>query len=256
MDIDERMNHEPHLRAFQQAAGQQAVGRAGVLLDFDGTLSPIVARPELAKIRDGAREAIARLVGRYAVVAVVSGRTPAQLRELVGIEGVVLAGLYGLGEESGDLAMSLVIAVTDAAARVPGTRVERKGGSIAVHFRGADDPRAAEALLHGLLGPIAREAGLEVIGGKMVLELVPAGLPLKEGAVERIVDEAQLDAVLYAGDDLADVRAFAALDRLAASGAITVKVAVHGSETPSQLTDAADVVVDGPAGLVGLLRRL
>ena len=50
-------------------------GRAGVLLDFDGTLSPIVARPELARIRDGARDAIARLVGRYAVVAIVSGRT-------------------------------------------------------------------------------------------------------------------------------------------------------------------------------------
>ncbi len=256
MDVDDRMNHEPHLRAFQRAAGEPDAGRAGVLLDFDGTLSPIVARPELAMMRDGARAAIGRLVDRYAVVAIVSGRTPAQLRDLVGIDGVLLAGLYGLGDETGDLAMSLVTAVTDATARVPGTRVERKGGSIAVHFRGADDPRAAEALLHGLLGPIARDAELEIIGGKKVLELVPAGTPLKEGAVERIVEEARLDAVLYAGDDLADVRAFAALDRLAAGGAVTVKVAVHGSETPTELTDAADVIVDGPAGLVGLLRRL
>ncbi len=62
--------------------------------------------------------------------------------------------------------------------------------------------------------------------------------------------------MLYAGDDLADVRAFEALDRLAAGGDVTVKVAVHGSETPTELTDAADIVVDGPAGLVGLLRRL
>jgi trehalose 6-phosphate phosphatase len=251
MDIDDRMNREPHLLAFQRAEG-----RVGVVLDFDGTLSPIVARPELAKIRDGAREAIARLVGRYAVVAVVSGRTPAQLRELIGIEGVLLAGLYGMGDDMGDLAPSVVTEVIDAAARVPGSRVERKGGSIAVHFRAADDPRAAEALLHGLLGPIARDAGLEVIGGKKVLELLPAGRPLKGGAVERIAKDADLDAVLYAGDDLADVRAFAALDRLAADGALTVKVAVHGSETPVELTDAADVVVDGPAGLVGLLRRL
>ena len=251
MDIDDRMNREPHLRAFQKAEG-----RAGVLLDFDGTLSPIVARPELAKIRDGAREAIARLVGRYAVVAVVSGRTPAQLRELVGIEGVRLTGLYGLDDETGELDPSVVTAMIDAAARVPGTRVERKGGSIAVHFRGADDPRAAEALLHGLLGPIAREADLQVIGGKKVLELVPAGRPLKGGAVDRIVKDGDLDAVLFAGDDLADVQAFEALDRLAAEGMLTVKVAVHGSETPAELTDAADVVVDGPAGLVGLLRRL
>jgi trehalose 6-phosphate phosphatase len=251
MSMDERLNHEPHLRAFQQAAG-----RAGVLLDFDGTLSPIVARPELAMIREGARQAIDRLVERYAVVAIVSGRTPSELRDLVGIDGVQLAGLYGLGEDTGELSLSLVTAVTNAAARVPGTRVERKGGSIAVHFRGADDSRAAEALLHPLLGPIAREARLEMIGGKKVLELVPEGLPLKEGAVERIVQESELDAVLYAGDDLADVRAFAALDRLAARGATTVKIAVLGSETPTELTDAADLVVDGPAGLVGLLRRL
>jgi trehalose 6-phosphate phosphatase len=251
MGMDERLNHEPHLRAFQQAPG-----RAGVLLDFDGTLSPIVARPELAMIREGARQAIDRLVARYAVVAIVSGRTPSELRDLVGIDGVQLAGLYGLGEDTGELSPSVVTAVTSAAARVPGTRVERKGGSIAVHFRGADDSRAAEALLHPLLGPIAREASLEMIGGKKVLELVPEGRPLKEGAVERIVHDSDLDAVLYAGDDLADVRAFAALDRLAARGATTVKVAVLGSETPTELTDAADLVVDGPAGLVGLLRRL
>src|SRR5215207_2532150 len=98
-------------------------GRAGVLLDFDGTLSPIVARPELAKIRDGAREAIARLVGRYAVVAVVSGRTPAQLRELVGIDGVMLSGLYGMDDETGELPPGVVTSMIDAASRVPGTRV-------------------------------------------------------------------------------------------------------------------------------------
>jgi trehalose 6-phosphate phosphatase len=238
------------------AAFERAEGRAGVLLDFDGTLSPIVARPELAKIRDGAADTLARLVRRYAVVAIVSGRTPAELRELVSVEGVVLAGLYGLGEDIEEVAASVAGAVADAAARVPGTRVERKGGSIAVHFRGADDPRAAEALLYGLLGPVARGANLEVIGGKKVLELVPAGRRLKDGAVERIVAERHLDAVLYAGDDLADVRAFEVLDRLAGDGIDTVKVAVHGPETPDALTDAADIVVDGPAGLLGLLRRL
>ena len=71
------------MRASEDDAALRAFadrdGRAGVLLDFDGTLSPIVARPELAKIRDGARDAIARLVERLAVVAVISGRTPAEL---------------------------------------------------------------------------------------------------------------------------------------------------------------------------------
>jgi trehalose 6-phosphate phosphatase len=245
------MSLDARLSAFEGAEG-----RAGILLDFDGTLSPIVARPELAMMRGGTREALARLVGRYAVVAIVSGRTPAQLRDLIGVEGVLLSGLYGLGEEAEPLPVSVASQVADAAAHVPGARVERKGGSIAVHFRGAEDPRAAEGLLVGLLGPVARDAGLELISGKKVLELLPAGRPLKDGAVERIVQDQALDAVLYAGDDLADIKAFEALDRYSSRGLVTVKVAVHGPETPPALTAAADVVVDGPTGLVGLLRGL
>jgi trehalose 6-phosphate phosphatase len=231
-------------------------GRAGVLLDFDGTLSPIVAKPELARIRDGARDAIARLVGRYAVVAIVSGRTGDQLRELVGVEGVRLAALYGLAEQVTQLPDEVLASVREVASSVPGARVEPKGGSVAVHYRAADDAVAAQSLLAGGLAPVALAAELDLLPGKMVIELVPAGRPLKEGAVERIVEDERLDAVLYAGDDVADIRAFEALDRLAERGLRTVKVAVHGRETPVALSDAADVVVDGPAGLVTLLRGL
>ncbi|MET0801955.1 MAG: trehalose-phosphatase [Actinomycetota bacterium] len=233
-----------------------ADGRAGVLLDFDGTLSPIVARPELARIREGARDAITRLVGRVAVVAIVSGRTGDDLRELVGVDGVRFAALYGLADEALPLDEGVIEAVTAAARDVPGSRVERKGASVAVHYRGADDPAEAAAALATALVPIASEAGLDLLAGKMVVELVPAGRPLKEGAVERIVADEHLDAVLYAGDDLADIGAFEALDRLAEKGVRTVKVAVHGRETPVALSDAADVVVDGPAGLVTLLRGI
>jgi len=231
-------------------------GRTGVLLDFDGTLSPIVARPELARIRDGARDAIERLVDRYTVVAVVSGRTNEQLRELVGVEGVRLAGLYGLADVAAPLSDHVLDAVREVAARVAGARVEAKGGSVAVHYRAADDAVEARDKLENGLAPIARRSGLTLLPGKMVVELVPADRPLKEGAVERIVSGERLDAVLYAGDDVADLRAFEALDRLAERGVRTVKVAVHGRETPDALSDAADVVVDGPAGLVTLLRGL
>ena len=238
------------------ASFRNGEGRAGVLLDFDGTLSPIVATPELARIRDGARDAIARLVGRYAVVAIVSGRTGDQLRELVGVEGVRLAALYGLADRVTPLSDGVLTSVREVAASVPGARVEPKGGSVAVHYRAADDAVAAQSVLAAGLAPVALEAGLALLSGKMVIELVPAGRPLKEGAVERIVQDERLDAVLYAGDDVADIRAFEALDRLAGRGLRTVKVAVHGLETPIALSDAADVVVDGPAGLVTLLRGL
>jgi trehalose 6-phosphate phosphatase len=79
---------------------------------------------------------------------------------------------------------------------------------------------------------------------------------MKGGVVERIAGGSELQAVLYAGDDVADLDAFDAVDRLAAKGLATVKVAVRGDETPAGLLDAADVVVEGPAGLVALLRGL
>jgi trehalose 6-phosphate phosphatase len=236
-------------------AFERAPGRRGVLLDFDGTLSPIVARPELAQIREGARDVLAYLVPRLSLVAVISGRTTAQLSRLVPVDGIRLTGMYGLGVV-GDLPPGLAEAVSEAAGDVEGTRIEPKDGSVAVHFRAADDPATARAGLHDLLGPIARRFDYEVIEGKRVLELVPAGRPLKEGAVERIVGEAKLDAVLYAGDDVADLRAFAALDRMEVDGLVTVKVAVRGPESPRDLLETADIVVDGPAGLVVLLGGL
>lgn len=243
------------MRPDRLAAFAHAEGRAGILLDFDGTLSPIVARPELAKIRDGASRSLARLVARYPLVAVISGRTDGELATLVDVPGVRLVGMYGMGDP-GALPAGMAEAVAEAAAAVPGARVEPKGSSIAVHVRGAADPDTAEAALREPLAEIGRVHGFEVIPGKRVLELVREGRPMKEGAVEGLAVEERLDAALFAGDDLADLRAFAALDRLAERGVLTVKIAVRGPETPRALTDAADVVVDGPAGLVILLDRL
>jgi trehalose 6-phosphate phosphatase len=92
--------------------------------------------------------------------------------------------------------------------------------------------------------------------GKMVLELVPADRPMKGGAVERLARERGLDAVLFAGDDVADIDAFEALDRLSDEGMLTLRVAVRGPETPEELVGRADLAVDGPGGLVELLRIL
>jgi trehalose 6-phosphate phosphatase len=89
-----------------------------------------------------------------------------------------------------------------------------------------------------------------------VLELLPVAHPLKGGAVERVVGERGLDAVLFAGDDVADVEAFEALDRLAAGGVATLKVAVVGPEAPEALAASADLTVGGPTGLLELLRLL
>jgi trehalose 6-phosphate phosphatase len=146
--------------------------------------------------------------------------------------------------------------VRAASSVVPEAWVEDKGSSVAVHYRQASDPAAAHAALLVALQPVATDGALRLIEGKMVLELVPHDRPLKGGAAERLVGEHALEAVLYAGDDHADLDAFAALDRLTRRGIDTLKVAVRGPETPAALVDAANVVVEGPPGLVAFLGQL
>jgi trehalose 6-phosphate phosphatase len=230
-----------------------------VLLDFDGSLSEIVARPELARPVEGAREALAALVGRFRLVGIVTGRRADEVAALLDVPHLRFFGLYGsedLGSPAPELHSTVVADVQTATATVPDSWVEDKGGSVAVHYRQAPDPERTRARLLVALQPVASGAGLDLIEGKMVLELIAPGRPMKGEAVERLAGEHALEAVLYAGDDYADLDAFEAVDRLGMRGAVGVKVAVRGAETPDALVRAADLSVDGPSGLVDLLRQL
>jgi trehalose 6-phosphate phosphatase len=242
------------MSSFDALVGAAASG--GILLDVDGTLSPIVERPELAELAAGARPVLSRLVERFRVVAAISGRTRDELEGLVDVEGVRLIGSYGLAP--GSVPADVIAAVLSAADEVEGAWLETKGATIAVHYRATPDAIEAGRMLQDRLSVLAVPARMAIVPGKHVVELVPAGLPLKEGAVERIIQTEELRAALYAGDDLVDLLAFEALDRARMDGRLdhAVKVAVHGAETPDALVAAADVVVDGPAEMIELLAML
>lgn len=241
--------------------------RAGVLCDFDGTLSAIVDEPDQADALPGVPEALHRLVGRYGRVAVVSGRPVRFLLDRLDLgdgtpPGMVVAGLYGLqrateGEIEEDAeARSWRPVVEEVAARADaeapaGVRVERKGLSLTLHVRTAPE-----------LGPwtesFARAAadttGLCLRPARLSWELVPP-VPIDKGkVVGELVDG--LDAACFMGDDWGDLPGFDALDRLAAGGASVLKVAVASDEAPAELMERADVVVDGPAGALDLLHQL
>ncbi len=237
--------------------------RSGVFLDFDGTLSEIAPTPGEAAAVPGAAGVLAGLAERFALAAVVSGRRAAEVAERLGHPpGVRIFGLYGLetdaamdGPEPPAPALEEILPrVLDVAATVPGSLVEPKGSNLAVHYRLAPQTDLARTALLEALGPLAGDVGMRLIEGKRVVELVPAASPSKGDVVER--EGAGLEAALYAGDDLADIEAFAAVDRLVSNGAKGIKVAVASEETPPALLDAADIVVEGPTGLVDLLRSL
>jgi trehalose 6-phosphate phosphatase len=225
--------------------------RAGVFLDLDGTLAPIVARPELTRLLPEVRPTLARIVRRLDVVAVISGRPSGQVRDIVDVDGVEIVGTHGLEDERAMPAE--VFEEIEAAAASVGAWVEPKGAAAAVHFRGLQDPEAAEAASAERLAVVAATHDLEILPGKRIVELTPAGRPRKGGAVERIALGRRLEGVLFAGDDVGDLDAFAALDRLRARTLWACGVAARGSETPPEVEVAADLVVDGPRGVAALL---
>ncbi|MFF1682565.1 trehalose-phosphatase [Streptomyces sp. NPDC058256] len=249
-------------------------GHAVIGLDFDGTLAPIVPDPEQARAHPDAVPALAALAPRVASVAVVTGRPAAVAVEhggfagVPGLEHLVVLGHYGAerwdarsGEVSAPAPHPGVAAVRaelpgllDTFGASQGTWIEEKGRAVAVHTRRAADPQAAfEALREPLTGLAARH-GLIVEPGRMVLELRPPGMD-KGVALLEYVRETGAESVLYAGDDLGDLPAFAAVDKLRSDG-IPGLLVCSGSSEVAELAERADLVVDGPAGVVQLLRSL
>jgi trehalose 6-phosphate phosphatase len=200
---------------------------------------------------------LASLCRRVETVAIISGRPTRQLEGLLPVRCLTFVGLYGLPEDEGRDRITASLGDVETAARlVPGVWIEDKGASLAVHYRGADDPIHAEVVLKPILDDIARANGLSVLEGKMVVEVAAGRVPGKGAVTRSLVRERALTGCLYAGDDRPDLDAFATLDEMAASGIATVKVAVRSAETPENVLSAADVVVESPSALVRFLSTI
>ncbi|MER5621792.1 trehalose-phosphatase [Streptosporangium sp. NPDC002544] len=232
-------------------------GGAVIGLDFDGTLSPIVSDPAEARIHPGGPEVLARLGGLVGALVVVTGRpaaTAVEYGSLAGVPGLVVLGHYGLERwEAGALAAPPVHPGLDLVrAGLPalvegwdGVRVEDKERAMAVHTRQAADPWATLEALREPVAALAAKAGLVVEPGKFVLELRPPGMD-KGVALSAFLRERAARSVLFAGDDLGDLAAFAAVR---ASGLPGVTVFSGSPEIEVE----ADIVVDGPPGVLELL---
>jgi trehalose 6-phosphate phosphatase len=238
-----------------------AAPHAGILTDFDGTLAPIVDQPEDARPLDGVAELLAQLADRYALVAVLSGRPVTFLQEWLP-STVLLSGLYGLevvrdgvrhDHPSGGMWREVVDDVATVARAIgpADMRVESKGLSLTLHYRGHPELGAE---VRELAERQAARSGLSVRTARMSYELHP---PIDADKGTALHDLAGgLDAVCFLGDDRGDLPAFAELERLAADGVTTARIAVRSDEAPDELLDAADLVVDGPEGALELLRWL
>jgi len=197
------------------------------------------------------RAELERLVGRYALVAVISGRASEDVRARLAVDGVVCVGSHGLELEPQADRWRRTLAAFAADAPWPQSEVEVKGLAVAFHFRGRADEQEAVRELDAI-AESAREKGLVARYGRKILEVLPPVGSHKGTAVRRLLEEHGLRRALAAGDDTTDIDSFAALDGLE----VAVRVAVASAEAPQTLLDGADIVVNSTEEFLTLLRRL
>jgi trehalose 6-phosphate phosphatase len=241
-------------------------GRAGLVTDVDGTISPIVANPEHAYVLPGARQALQELRAVVTLVAVVSGRSAADAYRMVGIDGLTYIGNHGFevlsdrGPAIAPTAQAWVPRIAEAleAARArirqPGILLENKGATASLHYRLAPDHQLAHAELRAIAASVATTSGLRVEEGRMVINLLPPLSISKGSVVSWLAAEHRLERLVYLGDDETDAHAFRALHVLRQSGEVrTLAIAVVDDETPPilrQLADAALPSVDAVSELL------
>ncbi|MDH6126268.1 trehalose-phosphatase [Kitasatospora sp. GP82] len=257
-----------------------APAEAVIAFDFDGTLAPIVPDPEQARAHPGAVPALCELAPLVGAVVVITGR-PADVAVRYGgfadvpdLAHLTVLGQYGAERwEAGTgeltapppppgvaaLRAELPAALERAGAR-PGTWIEDKGRALAVHTRRTPSPDAALDLLREPLARLAADHGLMVEPGRYVLELRPPGVDKGTALTAFLAERPAVGAVLYAGDDLGDLPAYAAVEKRRADGLPGLLVCssgtVEGEPQVRELADRADLLVPGPAGVVALLTEL
>jgi trehalose 6-phosphate phosphatase len=233
----------------------------GIVCDIDGTLAPIAPTPEAAAVLPGALAELERLAGRYALVACVTGRPAAEARRMVPIDAVEISGNHGLEVMHGDevsvvpqaarymqpMHEALLIVENDGLLPEMGCRIEDKGVTFSIHFRGSPRPDHALRYLEAQIVPKLDRARLAWKFGRMVLEVRPPIAIDKGSALKRLRGRRRIDNLLYVGDDRTDLDAFREA---------TIRIAVRSAEGPPELVEAADGCVESPQQVVELLGSL
>lgn len=246
--------------------------RAAVLLDIDGTLAPIVRYADDAHVPEATRSLLIEIARRYAVVACVSGRRASDARRIVSIGTISYLGSHGTELlRAGAIEPVLDPAVRDWGRRIQAfgreadntelrrlrVRIEDKGSIVAFHWRGAPDEEAARAAIDTIAGR-AENSGLRTHWGRKVLEVRPPVRMDKGAGILAFLEDADLDAAMYVGDDVTDLDAFRGLGEMLAEGRLrsALRVCVASEEGPSELADEADLIVEGTDGVRALLEAL
>lgn len=242
---------------------------AGLITDIDGTIAAITPTPDETLVSSLCRSSLTTLASSMALVAVLTGRDSFRARDMLGIDGAVYVGNHGLDmwrngklgirEDAMEYAPAIQVLVNKLRhdLDIPGLLIEDKGVSIGIHYRLSREPgRAREAILD-MLDHVHEAQGFLVTEGKLVVEVRPPVGVDKGTSLRQLATEYGLKGVLYLGDDVTDVDAFRALHALTSEGLCAgLAIGVLGQNTPSDIEQEADLLLEGVTEAEELLQRI
>jgi trehalose 6-phosphate phosphatase len=245
---------------------------SAILLDIDGVLAPIVQHPDDAHVPETTRRPLIEIAKRYGVVACVSGRRASDARRVVSLGSIAYLGSHG----SEILRPGTIAAEVDQELQAWSQRIQRfaegafseelrrlrvrledKEAIAALHWRGAPDEDEAHAAVERVAQQAEAE-GYVVHWGKKVLEIRPPVRVDKGAGIVGLLQDTDLAAAVYVGDDVTDLDAFRGLSELVELGRLgtAIRVGVASEDAPPELEQQADFMVDGTAGVRTLLQAL
>jgi trehalose 6-phosphate phosphatase len=229
-----------HLFADHALLPRFAAAEVLLAFDYDGTLAPIVPRPEDAQMRTSTRRLLSEASRGYPC-AVISGRAQADLRDMLGPVPIwELVGNHGLEPSSQAAKFEKQVRrwlprLHQALDPIQGVVIEDKGLSVSVHYRQA---RRKVAAVRAIIEVTEALRSARVVGGKMVMNVLPENGPNKGSALERVRTKLGCDAAIYVGDDTTDEDVFA----LTGPKLLTVRVGEkRGSKADYYLSDQEEV---------------
>jgi trehalose 6-phosphate phosphatase len=241
-----------------------------ILADYDGTLTPIMPRPELAIMSPDTREVLKDLSGRSRIrIGIISGRSLANIKQLVGLDGIIYAGNHGLeidgmginfkypvDEYTGQLLNAAADALNQALSAIPGVIVENKGLTLSIHFRQVARDRVTDVkrIVDRITSDLQTTGKARFTSGKQVIEIGPAVEWNKGKAVQLIMEQYSKTGnssgtlPIYFGDDLTDENAFKKVNKY--TGGITVYIGDENSAT------GADYFLNSAEEVNGFLKKV
>ena len=239
-------------------------GNVLLLLDFDGTLAPIVDRPDLAALPPDTRETLLILSRREKyIIGIISARSLEDVSEKVSVDEFIYAGNHGLeirgpalnfvhpeAKQLTETIDRVYQLLQQGLSRVPGIFIEHKGLSLTVHYRLTREDLVAEVknTVEELTRPFLESGTLLVSPGKMALEVRP-GVSWDKGNAISKVQEAfpQVTMTFYFGDDIADEAGFTTVQESGGLGvfvgpALEPTVAIYRLDSPREVTETLDLM--------------